>query len=145
GVDAAAQGTGAERADHQVGADGWDGELWDQGDPDPGGDQTVDGGLIVGAERDVGLEPGGAAGLGEHVDGGAMVDALDPVLVGELRQAQPAAAGERGGGGPGGGAGPAAGAASARVSSPWGCRWRNAATAWGIRRGLAVGKEPNRN
>src|SRR5947209_7637971 len=47
---------------------------------------------VGGAERDPGLEAGLPAGPWQYVDGGAVVDALDPRVVGQLGEPQPVAA-----------------------------------------------------
>ena len=94
GVAAAARGVaaktlrtgsfGTERADDDVVADRGEGELGDQGDADAGGDQPLDGRVVVGFEGDARLEAGDVAGADDVAGAGARRRGLDEGLLGEV-------------------------------------------------------------
>ena len=81
--------------DDDVGADGREGEQREQGDTDPGGDQPLDRAAVVGAERDLGLEPGQVGRAREDLEGATLAHPLDPALAGQIGEPDTGLAGER--------------------------------------------------
>ena len=79
---------GAQGSDHDVVADGDQGEVRDERDTESAGDEALHGQMVVGVERDLRLEPRLLARVGEDARVGASVGgAEDPVVVRELGEA----------------------------------------------------------
>src|SRR5262249_14846654 len=83
-----------ERADDEVAPGCGNRQLGDDRDTETGSDEALHRHVIVALKDDVRLEAGRSAGGGEHLQRRAAVDALHPRLLGELCQAEAAAAGE---------------------------------------------------
>src|SRR5262249_5031705 len=80
-----------ERSDEKVASCRGDGQLGNERDAKAGSDEPLHGHRVVASKDDDRLETGGPAGSREHLNGRAAMDALHPLLLGQLAQAEAAA------------------------------------------------------